>query len=201
MLLSRKDLALYKSMSARINHLAVDRCDLQNSAKELCRVMSAPTGADKVRLKPSRAVHAPPTTFEWQDEGAEIHTFTNSDWAGCRRTRRSTSGGIMLRGRYLTRSNSKRQATVSLCSARGRAPGRCQSGRGDALDTWNGRGRDRLRERPFARMPRLPSAWWRGWELAWSGAWTCVSFGYSSGRKSNISTTKRCWAARTPQMP
>eukprot|EP00969_Alexandrium_andersonii_P239312 10564368-Alexandrium_andersonii.AAC.1 len=64
--------------------------------------MSAPTSSDRsallrlaqyLVLQP-RAVYS----FPWQDEGAAIRTFVDTDFAGCLRTRRSTCGGVCARG-------------------------------------------------------------------------------------------------------
>eukprot|EP00969_Alexandrium_andersonii_P064886 2857703-Alexandrium_andersonii.AAC.1 len=41
-----------------------------------------------------RAVYS----FPRQDEGAAICTFMDTDFAGCLRTRRSTHGGVCVRG-------------------------------------------------------------------------------------------------------
>ena len=42
--------------------------------------------------------------FEWQDEGHPIRLYTDSDWAACRRTRKSTSGGVIIIVRYCIKS-------------------------------------------------------------------------------------------------
>ena len=46
-----------------------------------------------------------------------MSTYTDSDWAGCRRTRRSTSGGCIMLGSHMIQMWSKTQATVALSSA------------------------------------------------------------------------------------
>ena len=43
--------------------------------------------------------------------------YSDSDWAGCRRTGKSTSGGCVLRGRHLLKGWSKTQQCVTLSSA------------------------------------------------------------------------------------
>ena len=55
--------------------------------------------------------------FEWQALPASIDTFTDSDWAGCKSTCRSTSGGIVRWGKHCLKSWSSTQATVALSSA------------------------------------------------------------------------------------
>ena len=55
--------------------------------------------------------------FEWQDEGHAITLYTDSDWAGCRRTRKSTSGGVIMIGRHCIKSWSSTQGPLALSSA------------------------------------------------------------------------------------
>jgi len=43
--------------------------------------------------------------------------YSDSDWAGCVKTRRSTSGGVLLHGEHLVHHWSSTQATVALSSA------------------------------------------------------------------------------------
>eukprot|EP00974_Lingulodinium_polyedra_P042402 4069591-Lingulodinium_polyedra.AAC.1 len=38
--------------------------------------------------------------FKFQEPVEEITGYSDSDWAGCRRTARSTSGGCMMRGTH-----------------------------------------------------------------------------------------------------
>ena len=56
-------------------------------------------------------------TFVWQDGIGDITVHTDSDWAGCRTTCRSTSGGAMLLGGHCVKTWSSTQATVALSSA------------------------------------------------------------------------------------
>ena len=55
--------------------------------------------------------------FEWQALPASIDIYTDSDWAGCKSTCRSTSGGIVRWGKHCLKSWSSTQATVALSSA------------------------------------------------------------------------------------
>eukprot|EP00969_Alexandrium_andersonii_P217877 9624346-Alexandrium_andersonii.AAC.1 len=66
--------------------------------------MAAPTTADwaaLVRLirylvvRPRCVYH-----FPWQDEGATLCAYVDTDFAGCLHTRRSTSGGLRMRGMH-----------------------------------------------------------------------------------------------------
>ena len=55
--------------------------------------------------------------FAWQSRPSHIHVFTDSDWAVCKTTCRSTSGGAALWGSHCFKSWSSTQATVALSSA------------------------------------------------------------------------------------
>ena len=52
-----------------------------------------------------------------QNEPTTIDIFTDSDWAGCRKTRKSTSGGCIMAGGHCIKAWSKTQAVVATSSA------------------------------------------------------------------------------------
>eukprot|EP00974_Lingulodinium_polyedra_P082078 7946493-Lingulodinium_polyedra.AAC.1 len=55
--------------------------------------------------------------FQWQTPVKALLVMTDSDWAGCARTRKSTSGGVVMRGRHLIKHWSGTQSTAALSSA------------------------------------------------------------------------------------
>ena len=55
--------------------------------------------------------------YEWQLPGAGVQCYSDSDWAGDKRTRRSVSGGALFRGRHLLKTWSKQQVVVATSSA------------------------------------------------------------------------------------
>ena len=55
--------------------------------------------------------------YQWQKGGEAPSGFSDSDWAGDRRTGKSTSGGIILLERHLIKSWSRTQDAVTLSSA------------------------------------------------------------------------------------
>ena len=60
----------------------------------------------------------PRMVWEYRWQGVEhINAYSDSDWAGCKRTARSTSGGIILRGSHHIKSWSATQKRVTLSSA------------------------------------------------------------------------------------
>ena len=54
--------------------------------------------------------------FGWQEQPAPFDIYSDSDWATCRATRKSSSGGALLHGRHLLKTYSKTQSTVALSS-------------------------------------------------------------------------------------
>ena len=55
--------------------------------------------------------------YPWQSEPVQIDTFVDSDWAGCKGTRRSTSGGTMMWRKHVFKTWASTQATIVLSSA------------------------------------------------------------------------------------
>ena len=110
----------FRRAAARLNYMSLDRPDLSFCAKELSRGMSSPTSMDVVRLKRAlRYIKGCPEKviiYRWQDPPGKITCMCDSDWAGCTRTRRSTSGGALMRGRHLIAHWSSTQSTVALSS-------------------------------------------------------------------------------------
>ena len=54
--------------------------------------------------------------YPWQGETDELRTFSDSDFAGCRRTAKSTSGGVVMLGNHYIKSWSSTQKTIALSS-------------------------------------------------------------------------------------
>ena len=110
----------YRALAARANFLALDRPDVQFAVKEICRGMGNPTRDDKKKVKRlARYILGRPrlvSRFDFQQEGKVIDGYSDSDWAGCRRTARSTSGGVILVGSHCVKSWSSMQRRVTLSS-------------------------------------------------------------------------------------
>ena len=51
-----------------------------------------------------------------QDDTDTLDVYTDSDWAGCRRSRKSTSGGAIMRGGHCIKAWSKTQALIAKSS-------------------------------------------------------------------------------------
>ena len=111
----------YRRAAAILNYIAQDRPDLQFAAKECSRKMSCPNELDERNLKRVlrylRLCPRLPYRYVWQRMPSRCVTHSDSDWAGCTRTRRSTSGGVCSLGLHTIKTWSRTQATVSLSSA------------------------------------------------------------------------------------
>ncbi len=119
--LNSQETTLFRALVARANFLSIDRPDIMYSVRECARRMASPTMTDWNKLvRLIRYLKAKPRLVIWykyQEDPRRIMTYTDSDWAGCRRTRRSTMGGVAMYGTHLIRSWCKTQAIVALSSA------------------------------------------------------------------------------------
>ena len=111
----------YRSITARFNFLAQDRTDTQHASKEVSRCMSAHRIKDQDALKRvGRYLKFRPRAtylYRWQKTPSDFVAYSDTDWAGCRSTRKSTSGGIICHGQHFIKSWSRQQNLVSLSSA------------------------------------------------------------------------------------
>ena len=110
----------YRALAARANYLAADRADIQYAVKEICRGMANPTRGDWRKLKRlGRFLLGKPRvviSYKYQGEDAPLVGFSDSDWAGCKRTARSTSGGVIMKGDHVLKSWSSTQKAITLSS-------------------------------------------------------------------------------------
>ena len=111
----------YRRAAARLNYMALDRADISFASKEASRGMAKPTKGDAIRLKRIlRYLKGAPKVvnkFAWQAQQEGIRVYTDSDWAGCRKTRKSTSGGFVMLGSHLIIHWASTQANVALSSS------------------------------------------------------------------------------------
>ena len=111
----------YRSLAARANYLALDRPDIQFAVKELCRSMAKPMESSRRKLVrvAKYLLHRPRLVMKyvWQDPVEHITTFSDANWAGCIKSRKSTSGGSIMIGSHLINTWSKTQANIALSSA------------------------------------------------------------------------------------
>jgi hypothetical protein len=119
-LLEKAEASVFRGMVARANYLALDRPDIQFSVKEIARRMAKPRMIDWQLLKrlARYLVTAPRCVchFSWQYPQDVVDIFVDADWAGCKKTSRSTSGGAVMMGWHTIKTFSSTQATIALSS-------------------------------------------------------------------------------------
>ena len=113
--MSTIDAKKYRRAAARINYLSQDRPDLNVAGRVLAMHMAKPMIGDDVLVK--RVLRYlkgnPRSVYEYSyttDPGALV-LYTDSDWGGCKKTRRSTSGGVLFHGPHLVAHWSKVQTS------------------------------------------------------------------------------------------
>lgn len=86
----------FRGLAARLKYVAQDRVDVQFAVKEVCRGMASPNEGHWRRLKKLGRYHlnreAGVIEFPWGERANRLDVYGDSDWAGCRTSRRSTSG-------------------------------------------------------------------------------------------------------------
>ena len=119
--LESRDLEGFRSATMRAGYLALDRPDLQFAAKECARGMSAPLVRHGEMLKRlvRYLIGAPNMVwvFSRQRFPNTIKVWSDTDWAGCPITRRSTSGTVITFGKHTWNPLSSTQVPISLSSA------------------------------------------------------------------------------------
>ena len=115
-----KEATQFRGLAARANYLSSDRADIQYATKEVCRGMAKPTKRHmrKLRRLGRYLVGCPRVVseFGWQGRASEVKAYSDSDWAGCKRTAKSTSGGVLMLGEHCVKSWSTTQKSISLSS-------------------------------------------------------------------------------------
>ena len=112
---------IFRKIAARCNYISADRPDIMYSVKEVCRGMAKPTVGGWKKLKRIGRYLIGKTrasiSYKWQGREEEIDGYTDSDWAGCRATGKSTSGGVLMIGGNFIKVWSKTQNSIALSSA------------------------------------------------------------------------------------
>ena len=109
----------FRGAAARGNYLAADRMDAMFACKEICRWMSKPSEHSWLALKRVCRFFAgkPRLVYKYPQQCVdEVDVYTDTDWAGCPKTRKSTSGGCVMLGRHAIKHWSSTQTSVALSS-------------------------------------------------------------------------------------
>ena len=120
--LTREECKSFRMLAARLNYMAQDNVWLQFPAKEVCRNMANPRLRDFEKIKRIVkfliGVGEVKLWFRWQSEEElrNISVFVDSDWAGCKVTRKSTSGGVLKVGQHVLKTWSATQPTIATSS-------------------------------------------------------------------------------------
>lgn len=120
---------MYRAVSARCDVFAQDRPGIAYASKELCRDFAAPDFHAMARLRrPGTSLKGRPIfvyTFGFRDRPNDRSIMADTDVAGCRGTRRSTSGGVALYGSDCVRRWSSAHTTIALSSDEAGLGGLC----------------------------------------------------------------------------
>ena len=121
--LSKEEVTVYRMLAARLNYMSQDDPSVQYPTKEICRTMSAPESEDfgvvKKLARFMMGVDGVKWEFKWQSEedAKTLRVYADSDWAGCLKSRRSTSGGVMVLGAHPLRTWASTQKVVATSSS------------------------------------------------------------------------------------
>ena len=124
--LNPQEHALYRTAVGKLQWLVPLRPDLAFATKELARGLASPTVQHRTALKHTLRFLAgtagtglmlkPATTLSKETRHkAQLTIYTNSDWAGCKTTRKSTTGTVILLGCTIPHC-SRTQMTLALSS-------------------------------------------------------------------------------------
>ena len=120
--LDAKGTTEFRGLEARANYLSLDRADIQYATKEACRDMAAPTHKSMTKFKriARYLLNHPRVSINFRagnlanDEVIDV--YSDSDWAGCKKTRKSTSGGAMIAAGGLVKIWSGTQTIIAQSS-------------------------------------------------------------------------------------
>ncbi len=87
---------LHRAIAARARYLAQGRADIQFAAEEVSSLMSRPEAGDLKRARRLGRYLRDNSSVVFKYRFQEL--WSDADFAGCRRTRRSTSGGVIMFG-------------------------------------------------------------------------------------------------------
>jgi hypothetical protein len=118
--LSTTDASDYRSLVGALQYLTMTRPDLQYAVQQACLHMHNPTTAHQGLVKRILRYIRGTTALGLhlrRSSHSDLTAYSDTDWAGCPDTRRSTSGYCVFMGDSLISWSSKRQTTVSRSSA------------------------------------------------------------------------------------
>ena len=118
--LNDEEATQYRSVAMRAAYLAQDRPDLQVATRSLAQGLQRPTTSHMLMLKRvARYLRYRPRMaqfFPYQNKLSPFVMWSDADHAGCVKTRKSVSGGVLMAGGCCIKTYSKGQGVVSLSS-------------------------------------------------------------------------------------
>ncbi|CAE7420072.1 RE2, partial [Symbiodinium sp. CCMP2592] len=118
--LSKEDAGLYRSIAMRIGYLSSDRPDMLRTVRELAKGLKEPTQYHWNLLKRAgRYLRGAPRLVQLiphQEGFSVIQGWSDTDHAGCVRTRKSTTGTVVQLGKAVIKATAKGQAVIALSS-------------------------------------------------------------------------------------
>jgi len=122
--LDRNERKKYCAIIGKLLRLALIRPDIAYATKELTRDLTAPTTESITKVKCLLRYIAgtkdhcqrlcPNVTLESSNCTLDLDCYVDSDWAGCRRTRKSTSGTVVQILNSTVSFGSRTQGTIAL---------------------------------------------------------------------------------------
>ena len=121
---------MYRALSARLLYLSMDRPEVAFASKELCRHFAHPTkvGVEALKRAVRFLIGIPRLVwnFPFQKHTGDLEIYVDTDFGGCQTTRRSTSGGVAMRGLHPIKHWSLTQTTIALSSGEAELGGICR---------------------------------------------------------------------------
>ena len=121
----------FRSMTMRLAYLSQDRPDVIHASRTLASAMKNPKRGDWLRLKKvARYLLKYPymkRTFLEQRPEVDVLAWSDSDWSGDLRTRRSTTGSVVKIGHRTVLIRAAGQKVVALSSAESEFYGMCRT--------------------------------------------------------------------------
>ncbi|XP_024013542.1 uncharacterized protein LOC112087789 [Eutrema salsugineum] len=116
---SFSDTTYFRSLAGKLQYLTLTRPDIQFAVNLICQKMHTPTEADFSLLK--RILRYLKGTFQMginlsSNTNSTLRAYSDSDWANCKETRRSTGGLCTFLGSNIISWSAKRHSTISRSS-------------------------------------------------------------------------------------
>ena len=116
--LGTAEAALYRSIAMRIGYLSMDRPDLLRTVRELAKGLKEPQQHHWGLLKrAARYLRGAPRLVQlipYQEHFTSINAWSDSDHAGCIKSRKSTTGTVIQLGESTVKAAAKGQAVIAL---------------------------------------------------------------------------------------